>query len=71
MAVHYPAFSKPIHQKNDPYKARTTLSAFDGAMAADETGNSGLHAKASLSGDTAGVGGIITAQMQILLDPKA
>jgi len=66
-----PAFSKPIHQKNDPYKARTTLSAFDGAMAADETGNSGLHAKASLSGDTAGVGGIITAQMQILLDPKA
>jgi hypothetical protein len=65
-----PAFSKPIHEKNQPYLRRTMLSAYAGAMAADEPGNSQLHAKASLSGDSAGVGGIVTAQMQILLDPK-
>jgi protocatechuate 3,4-dioxygenase beta subunit len=66
-----PTFSKSIHEKNAPYLARTKLSAYAGAMAADEPGNSGLRAKASLSGDNAGVGGIVTAQMQILLDPKA
>jgi protocatechuate 3,4-dioxygenase beta subunit len=66
-----PPFSKSIHEKNAPYLARTTLSAYAGAMAADEPGNSGLHAKASLAGDNAGVGGIVTAQMQILLDPKS
>lgn len=65
-----PSFSKPIHEKNAPYMARTKLSAYAGAMAADEPGNSGLRAKASLAGDNAGVGGIVTAQMQILLDPK-
>jgi protocatechuate 3,4-dioxygenase beta subunit len=62
-------FSKSIHEKNDPYKARTSLSAYNGAMAADEANNSQLKAKATLAGDTGGVGGIITAQMQILLDP--
>jgi len=66
-----PPFSRSIHEKNQPYLARTTLAAYAGALAADEPGNSGLHAKASLSGDTAGVGGIVTAQMQILLDPKS
>jgi len=64
-----PTFSKSIHEKNEPYKARTTLPAYAGAMAADENGNSGLRAKATLAGDTAGVGGIVTAQMQILLNP--
>jgi len=66
-----PTFSKPIHEKNEPYKARTALTAYAGAMAADEAGNSNLRAKATLAGDSAGVGGIVTAQMQILLDPKA
>ncbi len=66
-----PSFSRSVHEKNAPYLARTTLSAYAGAMAADEPGNSALHAKASLSGDNAGVGGIVTAQMQILLDPKS
>jgi protocatechuate 3,4-dioxygenase beta subunit len=66
-----PAFSKSIHEKNEPYKTRTKLSAYETAMLADEASNSGLRAKASLSGDTGGVGGIVTAQMQILLDPKA
>jgi hypothetical protein len=66
-----PTFSKSIHEKNQPYLRRTTIAAYADAMAADESGNSGLHAKASLAGDTDGAGGIVTAQMQILLDPKA
>lgn len=66
-----PAFAHSIHEKNQPYLRRTTLSAYNNALAANESGNSGLHAKASLAGDSAGVGGIVTAQMQILLDPKA
>ncbi|MCL2449456.1 MAG: hypothetical protein FWD17_10955 [Polyangiaceae bacterium] len=65
-----PAFIKTIHENNQPYLRRTTLSAYAGAIAEDEPGNSGLHAKASLSGDNSGVGGIVTAQMQILLDPS-
>jgi protocatechuate 3,4-dioxygenase beta subunit len=65
-----PSFSHSIHEKNQPYLRRTTLSAYQGALAANEPGNSMLHAKASLGGDNAGVGGIVTAQMQILLDPK-
>jgi hypothetical protein len=40
------------------------LSAYTGAIQADEQGNSALHAKASLEG------GVVVAQMQILLDPK-
>jgi len=66
-----PAFAHSIHEKNQPYLRRTTLSAYNNALAANESGNSQLHAKASLAGDTDGVGGIVTAQMQILLDPKA
>jgi protocatechuate 3,4-dioxygenase beta subunit len=65
------AFSKSIHEKNDPYKARTTIAAYNDALAANENGNSKLHFTASLSGDTDGVGGIVTAQMQLKLDPKA
>jgi protocatechuate 3,4-dioxygenase beta subunit len=66
-----PAFSKSIHEKNEPYLRRTSLPDYAAAMAADEPNNSGLRAKASLSGDSDGVGGIVTAQMQILLDPNA
>ena len=64
------AFAKSIHEKNDPYKSRTTISAYNDALAANENGNSKLHFTASLSGDTDGVGGIVTAQMQLTLDPK-
>jgi protocatechuate 3,4-dioxygenase beta subunit len=64
-----PAFSMKIHEANEPYLTRTKLSAYKGAMQADENGNSGLHAKATLAGDTDGKGGIVTAQMQILLNP--
>jgi protocatechuate 3,4-dioxygenase beta subunit len=65
-----PAFSHSIHENNQPYLRRTTLSAYQNALAANETGNSELHFKASLAGDDNGAGGIVTAQMQILLDPK-
>jgi hypothetical protein len=61
-----PAFTDMVHTKYDPYKARTTGSlatAYQGAIKADEGGNSGLRAKASLNGD------IVVAQMQILLNP--
>jgi protocatechuate 3,4-dioxygenase beta subunit len=63
-----PTFSKSVHEEYEPYKARTSLSAYAGAMAADEGNNSGLRAKASL--DASGAKPIVTAQMQILLDPK-
>jgi protocatechuate 3,4-dioxygenase beta subunit len=66
-----PVFSKSIHEKNQPYLRRTTIDAYAGAIAADESGNSGLRTKSSLAGDTDGVGGIVTSQIQILLDPKA
>jgi protocatechuate 3,4-dioxygenase beta subunit len=66
-----PAFAHSIHEKNQPYLRRTTLSAYNDALAANESGNSNLHAKASLAGDSDGAGGIVTAQLQILLDPKA
>jgi len=64
------AFSKSIHEKNDPYKARTSIAQYATALAANENGNSKLHFTASLAGDTDGVGGIVTAQMQLLLNPK-
>lgn len=59
-----PEFSDQIHKASEPYLRRTTLSAYTGAIQADEQGNSNLHAKASLEG------GVVVAQMQILLDPK-
>jgi protocatechuate 3,4-dioxygenase beta subunit len=60
-----PAFTASVHEGFEPYKARTKLSAYAGAIKADEANNSGLRAKASLSNK------IVTAQMQIVLDPKA
>jgi protocatechuate 3,4-dioxygenase beta subunit len=63
------AFSKSVHEEYEPYKARTALSAYQGAMNLDMPTNSGLRAKASL--DTSSGKPIVTAQMQILLDPKA
>jgi protocatechuate 3,4-dioxygenase beta subunit len=63
-------FAKSIHEKNDPYKARTSIAQYATALAANENGNSKLHFTSSLAGDTDGVGGIVTAQMQILLNPK-
>lgn len=59
-----PIFSDQIHKASEPYLRRTKLSAYSGAIQADEQGNSGLRAKASLEE------GVVVAQMQILLDPK-
>lgn len=60
-----PEFSDQIHKSSEPYLRRTKLSAYAGAILADEPGNSGLRAKATLEN------GVVVAQMQILLDPKA
>ncbi len=61
-----PALSRSVHENNEPYRARTTGSlatVYQGAVKADESGNSGLRAKATL------VNGVVVAQMQILLNP--
>lgn len=60
-----PGLSDQVHKAKEPYLRRTKLSAYQGAIAADEQGNSGLHAKATYDGS------LVVAQMQILLDPKA
>jgi protocatechuate 3,4-dioxygenase beta subunit len=59
-----PALSDMVHKSTEPYLRRTTISAYEGAIKADENGNSNLRAKATFSND------IVVAQMQILLDPK-
>jgi protocatechuate 3,4-dioxygenase beta subunit len=64
-----PALSKSVHETYEPYKARTSLPAYEDAMLANEMGNSGLRAKATL--DTSSGKPVVTAQMQILLNPKA
>jgi len=57
-------FSKSIHESAEPYKRRTTLSAYANAMAADEPGNSGRHATAIKLGNK------VVAQIQIVVDPS-
>lgn len=59
-----PELSDQVHKAKEPYLRRTKISAYQGAIAADEQGNSGLHAKATYDGT------LVVAQMQILLDPK-
>jgi protocatechuate 3,4-dioxygenase beta subunit len=58
-----PAFSKSIHESAEPYKRRTSLSAYADAMAANESGNSGRHATATK------VGNKVVAQIQMVVDP--
>ena len=59
-----PSFSKTIHEAVEPYKRRTTLSAYADAMKADEAGNSGRHATATKMGDK------VIAQIQMIVDPS-
>jgi protocatechuate 3,4-dioxygenase beta subunit len=59
-----PELTASVHEQYEPYKRRTSLSAYAGAIKADEGGNSGLKAKATLSNN------IVTAQLQLVLDPK-
>jgi len=58
-----PAFSKSIHEAVEPYKRRTTLSAYTDAMAANESGNSGRHCTATKMGSK------VIAQIQMVVDP--
>ena len=58
-----PAFSKSIHESAEPYKRRTSLSAYNDAMAANEASNSGRHATATK------VGNKVVAQIQMIVDP--
>jgi len=58
-----PAFSKSVHEAVEPYKRRTTLSAYVDAMAANEGGNSGRHCTATK------VGNKVVAQIQMIVDP--
>jgi protocatechuate 3,4-dioxygenase beta subunit len=56
--------SERVHRASEPYLRRTQLSAYAGAILADEPNNSGLRAKASFDGRR------VVAQIQILLDPS-
>jgi len=58
-----PSFSKSIHESAEPYKRRTTLSAYNDAMAANEANNSGRHATATKMGNK------VIAQIQMVVDP--
>jgi protocatechuate 3,4-dioxygenase beta subunit len=58
-----PEFSASIHETYEPYKRRTSIAAYEGAIRADENNNSNLRATARLEGE------VVIAQMQILLNP--
>lgn len=61
-----PTFTDSVHRKYEPYKSRTTgdlARYYEGAIKADENGNSGLRAKAWMEGD------VVIAQMQIAVNP--
>lgn len=58
-----PAFTRTIHEVHEPYKRRTSIAAYQGAILGDENNNSGLRATARLEGE------VVIAQMQILLNP--
>jgi len=58
-----PDFTRSVHEVFEPYKRRTSIAKYQDAVLADENGNSGLRAKASLNGE------LVVAQMQVLLTP--
>lgn len=60
-----PELADRVHRSGEPYLRRTALPAYAGAIQADEANNSGLRAKASFEG------GVVVAQMQVLIDPSA
>lgn len=59
-----PSLTDEVHKASEPYLRRTMLSAYQGAIQADEANNSGLRAKATFDGTK------VVAQMQIVLDPS-
>jgi protocatechuate 3,4-dioxygenase beta subunit len=58
-----PALIDSVHKASEPYLRRTRLPAYAGSILGDERGNSGLRVKAQFTG------GLVTAQMQLVLDP--
>ncbi len=54
-----------VHKASEPYLRRTAIAKYEDAITPDENGNSGLHFKATFEG------GLVVAQMQILLDATA
>jgi protocatechuate 3,4-dioxygenase beta subunit len=53
-----------VHKASEPYLRRTQLPAYAGTILGDERGASGLRFKADFTG------GLVTAQMQMVLDPN-
>ena len=53
-----------VHKASEPYLRRTKLPAYLGCIQGDERGNSGLRFKADYNGS------LVTAQMQLLVDPS-
>lgn len=58
-----PAFIDSVHKASEPYRRRTTHPAYAGIILGDERGSSGLRMKAAMQD------GIVTAQMQLVIDP--
>jgi protocatechuate 3,4-dioxygenase beta subunit len=58
-----PGLIDSVHKASEPYLRRTKLPAYLGCIQGDERGNSGLRFKADFTGN------LVTAQMQLLLDP--
>jgi protocatechuate 3,4-dioxygenase beta subunit len=58
-----PALIDSVHKASEPYLRRTAHPAYAGIILGDERGSSGLRMKADLKG------GIVTAQMQLVIDP--
>jgi protocatechuate 3,4-dioxygenase beta subunit len=59
-----PALIDRVHKASEPYLRRTKLPAYEGCIQGDERGNSGLRFKADFTGN------LVTAQMQLVLDPS-
>lgn len=59
-----PALIDQVHKASEPYLRRTAHPAYAGLILGDERGSSGLRMKAGLKG------GIVTAQMQLVIDPQ-
>jgi protocatechuate 3,4-dioxygenase beta subunit len=57
-----PSFTDRVHRASEPYRRRTTLPAYQGAIQGDEAGSSDLRAKASFDGS------LVVAQMQMILE---
>jgi protocatechuate 3,4-dioxygenase beta subunit len=58
-----PALIDRVHKASEPYLRRTSLPAYLGCIQGDERGASNLRMKADFTG------GVVTAQMQLMLDP--